>query len=152
MNEDEKKTIDKIVDNLFYISPLVSKAFKHSVRKNTNLNPVSFFVLHLLGHHEILTMSEIGCKLQMPKPHVTAQIDKLIDDNMVERIYDSNDRRIIKVKLSEKGKEDLKKISHDVGVEIRQRIQSLDTQKLKLMLDSSQQLRDILYEIMNDFH
>lgn len=148
MNKDKEIFIDKIIDNLFYISPSFTKSLMHSFRTKTNLNPVSFYILRLLSRHEMLSMSEIGCKLQMPKPHVTAQVDKLINENMVERLFDPNDRRIINIKLTEKGKEDIKMISREVSQEMRQRIQTLDPQKINTMLDASQQLRDILYEIM----
>jgi DNA-binding MarR family transcriptional regulator len=148
MGEEQEISIDKIIDNIFFISPSVTKSLVNSFREKTNLNPVSFYILRLLSRHEILSMSEIGCKLQMPKPHVTAQVDKLIAENMVERLFDSNDRRIINIKLTHKGTEVLTMISGEVGQEIREKIQMLDSQKIKNMLDSSQQLRDILFEIM----
>jgi len=152
MNESEESSIDKVIDNIFYISLSVSKRLRHSFKKKTNLSPVSYFVLHILCHYEMLSMSEIGNKLLMPKPHVTAQIDKLIAENMVERLLDPNDRRIINIKLTEKGKEDLKMISHEMSQEMRQLILPLDPQKRETMLNSSQQLRDILSEILKDSH
>jgi DNA-binding MarR family transcriptional regulator len=152
MNENEESSIDKVIDNIFYISLSVTKRLRHSFRKKTNLNPVSYYVLRLLCRYEMLSMSEIGNKLLMPKPHVTAQIDKLIAENMVERLFDPNDRRIINVKLTEKGKEDLKLISQEVSQEMRQLILTLDPQKRETMLNSSQQLRNILSEIMKDSH
>jgi len=85
----------------------------------------------------------------MPKPHVTAQVDKLITENMAERHFDSNDRRIINIKLTIKGIETLNLISNEVSQEIRKRIQTLDSEKIGNMLDASQQLRDILFDIMN---
>jgi DNA-binding MarR family transcriptional regulator len=149
MNEGQDISIDKIIDNLFFISPSVTKSLVHSFRAKTNLNPVSFYILRLLSRHEILSMSEIGFKLQMPKPHVTAQVDKLIAENMAERHFDSNDRRIINIKLTIKGIETINLISNEVSQEIRKRIQTLDSEKIRNMLDASQQLRDILFEIMN---
>ncbi len=149
MNQEQEIFIDKIIDNLFFISPSVTKSLVNFFRAKTNLNPVSFYILRLLNRHEILSMSEIGYKLQMPKPHVTAQVDRLITENMVERLFDSNDRRIINIKMTVKGNEVLKMISQEVSRELRIRIQSLDSQKIRNMMDASQQLRDFLFEIMN---
>ena len=39
----------------------------------------------------------------MPKPHVTAIIDRLIDAGYVERQSDPKDRRIINISLTPKG-------------------------------------------------
>jgi DNA-binding MarR family transcriptional regulator len=150
MSEDEVTSVEKIIENLLYIHPLVSKSFTHSIRAKTNLNPGTLYILFILRRHEMLSMSEIGCKLSMPKPHVTVQVDKLIAEQMVERIFDPNDRRIINIKLTEKGKEDCKIIKQTIGQEMRQRIQLLDAERIKALRDSSQYVRDTLSEIMND--
>jgi DNA-binding MarR family transcriptional regulator len=149
MRGNEAAPIEKIVDNLFFISPLVSKVMKHSIRTRTNLNPLAWWVLMLLYQNEMLTMSEIGCKLQIPKPHVTAQVDKLIAEHLAERLDDPNDRRVVNIRLTELGKESHNKIAHDVSEDMQQRIMQLDPQKRTELLESSQKVRDILNEIMN---
>jgi len=149
MNEKDATPVEKIVDNLFFISPLLSRVLRHSIRTRTALNPISWWVLKLVYRNEMLTMSEIGCRLQIPKPHVTAQIDKLIAENLVERLDDPNDRRIINIRLTEKGKENHDKIAQDVSEDMLQRIKQLDPQKIAELLESTQKVRAILNEIMD---
>ncbi len=150
MNETEMISIDRIIENLIYLHPLLSKSLTRSIRAKTNLNPGSLYILGLLSKYDVLSMSEIGCKLAMPKPHVTAQVDKLIAEDMVERLFDKNDRRIINIRFTEKGKEDFKAIKQEISRDMRERIEKLDKQKLALLYDSTQQVRDILSEIMID--
>lgn len=150
MNENEKISIDRIIENLIYIHPLLSKSLTRSIRTMTNLNPGSLFILGLLSKYNILSMSEIGCKLSIPKPHVTAQIDKLIAEEMVERLYDANDRRIINIKLTEKGRTDFEEIKMDISREMRQHIEKLNEDKLNKLYESSMNLREILTEILVD--
>jgi DNA-binding MarR family transcriptional regulator len=150
MSEETVIPVEKIIENLFYIHPLVSKSLTRSLRSKTNLNPGSLYILGLLSRHEILSMTEIGCKLSMPKPHVTVQVDKLIAENMVERIFDPNDRRIINITLTVKGKSDFEIIKQSIGQEMRQRINSLNIAKINMLLDSTQYVRDVLSEIMMD--
>ena len=150
MNENEIISIDRIIENLIYIHPLLSKSLTRSIRTKTNLNPGSLFILGLLSKYDILSMSEIGCKLSIPKPHVTAQIDKLIAEEMVERLYDANDRRIINIKLTEKGKNDFSEIKMDISLEMRQHIEKLNNDKLKILYDSSINIREILTEMLLD--
>ena len=83
----------------------------------------------MVYQNEILTMSEIGCKLQIPKPHVTAQIDKLIAENLVERFDDPTDRRIINIRLTEKGKVSYDRIAKDISEDMQQQIMILDPKK-----------------------
>jgi len=150
MNENEGLSIDKIIENLYYIHPLVTISLTRSIRASTNLNPGSLYIMGLLSRNEMMSMSEIGCKLKIPKPHVTSQIDKLIAENFVERLNDPNDRRVINIRLTDKGKVDFQKMKQAISQEMRQRIETLDQQNIKAMLNSTQQLRDILTEIMKD--
>lgn len=150
MNENEVVSIDKIIENIIYLHPLLSKSLTRSIKSKTNLNPGSLLVLGTLSKYEMLSMSEIGCKLSMPKPHVTSQVDKLISENMVERLFDPNDRRIINIKLTDKGKKDFIAIKLEVSIDMRARIEKLDGEKLKLLSESTQVVKDILSEIMID--
>ena len=150
MNKTEIVSIDKIIENLIYLHPLLSKSLTRSIRAKTNMNPGSLYILGLLSKYDILSMSEIGCKLAMPKPHVTAQVDKLIAEDMVERLFDKNDRRIVNIRFTEKGKEDFKTIKQEISKDMRERIEKLDEQRLTVLSDSTQQVRDILSEIMVD--
>lgn len=150
MNDNETVSIDKIIENLIYLHPLLSKSLTRSIRAKTNINPGSLYILGMLSKHEILSMSEIGCKLSIPKPHVTAQVDKLIAEEMVERLFDPTDRRIVNIRMTEKGKEDFKAIKQEVSQDMRERIEKLDENKLKNLFDSTQVVRDILSDIMTD--
>jgi len=152
MNDNETVSIDKIIGNLIYLHPLLSKSLTRSIRSKTNLNPGSLYILGMLDKYEILSMSEIGCKLSMPKPHVTTQVDKLIAEEMVERLFDPNDRRIVNIRMTEKGKEDFIAIKQEVTKDMRERIQKLDELKLATLSESTQHVRDILSDIMIDAH
>jgi len=150
MNDKETVSIDKIIENLIYLHPLLSKSLTRSIKSKTNLNPGSLYILGMLSKFEMLSMSEIGCKLSMPKPHVTTQIDKLISEEMVERLFDPHDRRIVNIRMTEKGKEDFIAIKQEVSRDMRERIEKLDSQNLAVLSESTQQVRDILSEIMTD--
>jgi len=150
MNTLQSATIDKIIENLISIHPLLSKNLNKSVRSKTNLNPGSLYILGILSKTEMLSMSEIGCKLSIPKPHVTAQIDKLIAEDMVERVFDPKDRRIINIKLTEKGISDFQQIKKEISQEMRQNISKLSDEKMLELLDSTLKVRTLLTEIMTD--
>lgn len=150
MNKKEIIPIDNVIENLIYLHPLISRSLTRSIRLKTNLNPGSLYILGVLSKHEVLSMSEIGQRLSMPKPHVTAQVDKLIAEEMVERLFDANDRRIVNIKLTEKGKEDLKNIKQEVSRDMRERIETLDDERLMILAQSTQAVKDILSEIMID--
>ena len=148
MIEDNKISIDSSIENLISIHPLLSKAFNRSMRSKTNLNPGSLFVLGVLSRHGMLSMSEIGCKLSMQKPHITGLVDKLIAENLVERLYDPKDRRIVNVNITEKGMVDFNAIKHEISQELRQKLEKLDTETLETLSLASKQVKDILIKFV----
>ena len=150
MYEKNEISIDSVIENLISIHPLLSKTYTRSIRNKTNLNPGSLYVLGVLSHHEKLSMSEISCKLGMPKPHVTSQVDKLITENMVERFFDSNDRRIINIKITEKGKADFKAIKQSISGEMRLKLELLDNETLEKLSVAPLLVKEILIQIESD--
>jgi DNA-binding MarR family transcriptional regulator len=92
-------------------------------------------------------MSEIGCKLSMPKPHVTNLVDKLIAEDMVERLLDPKDRRIVNIRITEKGIADFNAIKLEISQELRIRLEKLSAEKLDILAEASQQIKDILIEM-----
>ncbi|HEY5508642.1 MAG TPA: MarR family transcriptional regulator [Paludibacter sp.] len=147
MPEKNKISIDSSIENLISIHPLLSKSFTKSIRTKTNLNPGSLYVLGVLRRHDILSMSEIGCKLSMPKPHVTSLVDKLIAEDMVERLLDPKDRRIVNIRITEKGIDDFNAIKLEISQELRIRLEKLSAEKLDILAEASQQIKEILIEM-----
>lgn len=150
MTQNENTSINQIIENLISIHPLLSKTFTRSLRSKSNLNPGSLYVLGVLTRHGKLSMSDIGCKLSMPKPHITALVDKLIAEEMVERLFDTKDRRIVYVQITEKGIKDFNAIKIEISQEIREKLQFLDAEKLEAFSISSKQVKDNLMAITVD--
>ena len=148
MIEDNKISIDSAIENLISIHPLLSKAFNRSMRSKTNLNPGSLFVLGVLSRNGMLSMSEIGCRLSMQKPHITGLVDKLVAENLVERLYDPKDRRIVNVNITEKGMVDFNDIKHEISKELRQKLEKLDAETLETLSLASKQVKDILIKFV----
>jgi len=150
MIENDTLSIDSAIENLISIHPLLSKSFTKSIRSKTNLNLGSLYVLGVLTRNGMLSMTEIGCKLSMPKPHITGLVDKLIAENLVERLYDPKDRRIVNVHITEKGASDFNAIKLEISQELRQKLEKLDATTLQILAESSRHVKDILITIASD--
>ena len=144
MIENEKKFVDSVIENLISIHPLLSKGFTRGLRAKTNLNPGSLYVLGVLARHGKMSMSEIGCRLSMPKSHITGLVDKLIADDLVERLYDPNDRRIINIQITDKGVDDFKAIKVEISQDLREKLQLLNEEQLQTLATASLQVKDVL--------
>lgn len=51
----------------------------------------------------VMTMSELGRQTCMPKQQMTKMVNRLVEQQFAERLYDPADRRIIKIKITANG-------------------------------------------------
>jgi DNA-binding MarR family transcriptional regulator len=144
MPEINQTTIEKVVDNLMHLHPLLSKSFSKQMRAKTHLNPGSLFIMGLLSVYKTLSMSEIGRKLSTPNPHVTVLIDKLIEEEMVERVADPTDRRIINIHITEKGSTQFQNIKQEISETMRNQLNQLTSEQITTLATATQQVRDLL--------
>jgi DNA-binding MarR family transcriptional regulator len=65
-----------------------------------------FRILILLARSEKpVTMSELSAELNVPMSTATRIVDWLVRGDMVERVNDTNDRRVVRVGMSKSGRE-----------------------------------------------
>jgi DNA-binding MarR family transcriptional regulator len=97
--------------------------------------------------HGTLPMSEIGQRLYISRPYMTALADSLIAGGLVERLPDPCDRRVINIAITEKGKKHLR---HSVTLykhDLKDRLALLDTQDLNILCTTAEELQRILAKI-----
>lgn len=82
------------------------------------------FILYSLLDEDGSTLKEIGNKTLIDSSSMTVLVDKLEKDNLVERRLDSQDRRAIRVFITEKGKGVAEKVSR-LGVDYNSRLYDL---------------------------
>ncbi|MDP4201260.1 MAG: MarR family transcriptional regulator [Bacteroidota bacterium] len=145
--EKQNNEIDSVAENLAHIVPILKRIFIKGLRTKTNLSPQTLYTLGALSYHSKLTMSGIGNHLSVPKPHVTALVDKLISEGLVERLSDERDRRIIYIQLTDKGKETFKEIKRMMTEAFRSDLSMFDEAKIHKMYECSLYIRDTLDEM-----
>jgi len=143
-----KSKIDIIADNLLTIHPLLYKSLSRPLRTKSSITPGGMFVLGSLKRNGILSMSDIGKCLSMPKPHITVIVDKLIEEEYVERQNDPHDRRIVNILITEKGLKDFEEIKQVVSESLKEKLHSLSTEEQDQLRVSSQNVKDLLISIL----
>ena len=82
-----------------------------------DLSPVESMVLRTISHHtggcgdpsEFITPSQIGERLEINSSTVTGHINRLEEKGFITREIDQNDRRVIRVAMTEAGWETVQK-------------------------------------------
>ena len=72
-------------------------------------------VLWRLRHKESITLGDLAEELDVSPRNITGLIDHLEADGLVERFPDPEDRRAIRVRLAESGKQKLSDIKTEMG-------------------------------------
>jgi len=90
----------------------IAKNQNNALKKGTITLP-QYLTLNVLSVQDVLKMKDIAAELNISLPATTGLIERLYSIKAIERVYDKNDRRVIYIKLTSKGK----KIVKDVRLE-----------------------------------
>lgn len=93
------------------------------------------------------TMGELSRNIQVTMPSMTEMIDGLEELGIVERWRDSNDRRVVRVKLTEKGKQMRKEFMVRRREDLENIFSKLSIEDWDELIDSLERARQILKKI-----
>ncbi len=82
----------------------IDKPFKTLLDDSVSLS--MYYCIQILKENgESLTMTELARMTHSPKQQMTKTVDRLTECNFAERISDPNDRRIVRLKLTQEGRD-----------------------------------------------
>jgi DNA-binding MarR family transcriptional regulator len=125
--------LDHIVDNILDVAPLFRRSFRNIDydRVAEGISHSHIMVMRMLEEHERLSVSAIGDKQFISRPQMTHIVDKLVGLGMVERTVDEDDRRVINVVLTDKGRNVIKQCDAIVKRSIMERLSALDDRDIE---------------------
>ncbi len=96
--------LNDILVNLFNrILKIEEDAVKNSSRHNLSITEIH--TLAAIGTGRARTMTQVAASLKISVSTLTTAINKLVDKRYVNRFRVSEDRRIVKIELTEEGRE-----------------------------------------------
>lgn len=99
-NMDEVAQMEK---DLRHIAAII----KHNGRKilkNYTITPPQFIALQWLFEHGDMTIGELSQKMFLAFSTTTDLVDRMEKNDLVKRIRDEKDRRVVRIKLLDEGK------------------------------------------------
>ena len=104
-------TLSQFADKVTELIPVIMKEYvKHQVDEFDKLKITmpQFFVLDLVGRQGEGKMSDLAKFINVTTAAMTGIVERLVKNGYVLRVYDPDDRRIIKIKLTPRGAKVLK--------------------------------------------
>jgi DNA-binding MarR family transcriptional regulator len=140
------KTIDNIVENLFYAIPVIHKKLMKISPPDMNCG-VRLSRLHI-GIMAMLSegtcpISEMANTFLIPNPQMTYLIDQMVKAGLVARTINARDRRVKDIALSSKGKEIFRQCDEYLKDHVKQMLADLNEKELAELAESLTKLREI---------
>lgn len=101
--QNDMTHIDKIQALAFSISKKLQTELLGKLQ-SSGLTPPQFYILKILDHYGASRATTLAKKMYVKPSAITVMIDRLIDHELVLRYHDENDRRVVVIELTTKGK------------------------------------------------
>jgi DNA-binding MarR family transcriptional regulator len=129
---------DRVADSLLALMPLYYRHIMRNGPANSGIHLAQYRMLGLLMKSGPISMSEIGRQLYISKPSMTTLADTLIENGWIERHNDPDDRRVINLTITPKGKKHLQQAFEICRTDVKTLISGLedhDLQRLSASLE-----------------
>ncbi|KUK77538.1 MAG: Transcriptional regulator, MarR family [candidate division WS6 bacterium 34_10] len=104
-------------------------------QQDSELTMIQLRTVILVEREGIVRPTEIAKKFSITPASVTSQIDKLVEQGWLERKYNQDDKRVIEVVLTDKGKRQLGKLKEELVNNCSWIFKTLDKQELDTLFD-----------------
>jgi len=108
-------SVHEFADKMSDVMPVMIKEFSRRHASEIYKGKITlpqFLILNFLHGNEDSKMSDLAHFMSVSTAAMTGMVDRLVKNGYAAREYDPGDRRIIKIKLTNKGDELARKINH----------------------------------------
>ncbi|MGE5560735.1 MAG: MarR family winged helix-turn-helix transcriptional regulator [Chloroflexota bacterium] len=98
------------IDRLIRLVSVIVRKRGRDILGNFDITPPQFNALLTLSDHGSLTMGELCDHLYLACSTATDLIDRMERNGLIERQRDQNDRRVIRLRITERGQEIISKV------------------------------------------
>jgi len=132
-----------VVTNLLHAFKVLQKHF-YELADEYNLAPAQLGALEKLWHQDGLTITELGDKLNLKTSTVTALADRMERDGLLQRKRNDEDRRVVRIYLTEKSRSLKGKIPDFEQYIMDQLLKGITSQEIKTLNTLLQKFQDTL--------
>lgn len=115
------------------------QTFKGERRRKERRQPQTE-LLYLLSREKEMTIKSIAAAMYITSSAATQMVENLVGQNLVERADDPNDRRVVKVKLTTRGKNQFQIIKKNHLGKLDQILKNLTSDELKNIVQVKKKL------------
>ena len=112
LSPDVKADVDQVLEAIIYLSTETRRLTKELARR-ANVTGPQLTVVKLLETIGDLSLSELSDKIRAQNSTVTGIVDRMEREGLAQRVRSTEDRRVVRIRLTEKGQ----KLAAEIPVE-----------------------------------
>ena len=133
------KDIDKFLENIYQFHRKIRVRLSNELSRGKITIP-QYHIMYFLSDRRRATMSELAEHLLVSRAAVTGLVDKLVKTGFVKRKFSCEDRRIIMISLTEKGKIVISKIKKQFNSLLVSAFNKLSSEEKKQFMEMSEKM------------
>ncbi|MBR6337992.1 MAG: MarR family transcriptional regulator [Ruminococcus sp.] len=142
MTENERK---EYINSLFRIYPVCRKlVFDTFDKKKYGITRTQQVIMLTLGVNGSLTMSGLASKINTSNEQATRAVAQLVEKGFIERMHDSANRRIIRIKLTDEAKAFVEQIKREMHEDFLERFSVFTDEELEELAKATNIIADKL--------
>lgn len=138
----------ELITNIFMLFPAMMKKLRGQANF-AEMSKQQYQLLHTIRKHDSMPMSFYSEKLLISKPNLTVLADKLIDAGYVERGAAPDDRRLIVLKITRSGLEQMDKIWNEAMANLMMKLEKIDESTLVRLNELVIEINEIVNKFDN---
>jgi DNA-binding MarR family transcriptional regulator len=144
----DNTNIDRVIDHLFHIMPVMRKKLlkMHMGETTGNLNHLQFAIMGILME-EGKTATELAKMLVIKKSQMTHLINQLVELDIVKRRPDVKDRRVINLALTDHGNVLIGNMNQKIRKTIKDKLSGLTSEEVTEILKALETMRNVVAKL-----
>lgn len=137
---------EKCAESMIGILPYIFKKFK-KVYQVTDMQRQQLELLFKIGKFDGKPTSFYSDMMMIPRSNVTVASNKLVEDGLIERVPSEEDRRVIILKVTDKGRTYLDKYLNEVKLAMMDKLSKYEDDDIKRIDEILDELRTIMDKV-----
>ncbi|TFB24963.1 MarR family transcriptional regulator [Filobacillus milosensis] len=125
----DAKTIAELEKSIRYISHIIKQRGRE-ILDHYPITPPQFVALQWLRDSGDLTIGELSKKMYLAFSTTTDLVDRMEKNELIERVRDPKDRRVVRIHLLEKGKEIIHEVVEKRQLYLREVLESFSSDQI----------------------
>ncbi|MDP3276010.1 MAG: MarR family transcriptional regulator [Deltaproteobacteria bacterium] len=130
---EDKAAFDRIVETVIFLYTESRRLTKEQAREHDLTGP-QLTVIKLLAGIGELSLTELSDNMQTRNSTVTGIIDRMESADLVKRVRSESDRRVVRIRLTSKGKSLARTVTIEPMALFRESLESLSMQESRTLL------------------